>query len=343
MKESLKSTWIWAFTNAEYHRLYSSFQGRPTSVRFEDFSCPLPSEEILGSTGNYTAAFVRLSSILEEILPVINARRLEIIYQPASVEKLSRASEKLLQWFKSLPPELQWNSNCPPEPTTSALHVNFLSVTILLNRPFATYMLKSFEGKEVGGASSGRKRLDGQTPEVSQKLCTTSGIRIAKILAAYRLHHGANKFFSTINPACLSAAMALMSDIVSAKSGEDKGEEKRWLASILETLKEITPTYPIAGRSYMVLCAIVKACRLPDVVPSSSQEAGASGPDYRLGEEHFHNQEESQVEPEEMVWNMDESLGWEFYPMLDDVHNIGLSDFYLPWPPAPPDGDWMLE
>lgn len=62
--------------------------------------------------------------------------------------------------------------------------------------------------------------------------------------------------------------MALLSDIVSAKSGEDKREEKGWLAAIFETLKEITPTYPVAGRSYLVLCAIVKACGLPGVVLS---------------------------------------------------------------------------
>lgn len=295
------------------------------------------------------AALVRLSSILEGILPIVNARRLEIIYQPESVEKLSRESEKLVQWFKSLPPELQWKSNAhtAPSPTTSALHVHFLSVTILLNRPFAAYMLKSFDDRAAGRSGSSTRHLNGQTPEVSQRLCTTSGIRIAKILSAYRLHHGPRKLFSTINPACLSAAMALMSDIVSAAPGEGKGEEKRWLASILETLKEITPTYPVAGRSYAVLCAIIKACGLSGVVPCPSHDSSETSKSANpRPDQHDGNPGEPLTDLDDMVWNIDESLGWEFYPMLDDVHNIGLTDFYprlSPWPPAAPDGNWMLQ
>ena len=280
-----------------------------------------------------------LSSILEDILPVINGRRLEIIYQQASIEKLSQASEKLLQWFKALPAELQWNQDAlrNPSPGICALHMHFLSTTILLHRPFAAYLVKSFEKKNTSDGSFRNRCLRGQTPEVSQKLCTTSGIRISKILSTYRLHHGANKFFSTINPACLSAAMALMSDIISADPREDKSEEKKWLAALLQTLEEITPTYPVAGRSYVVLCAIVKACGLTGVVPSSSSMnlQTTFNQNYPQPEEQFQNLEALQLGPNEMVWGMNESLGWEFYPMFDEMHDIGPMDFYprlSPWP-----------
>lgn len=330
------------------NRLYSSYQGRPTAIRLEDFSCPLPSEEILGSQGQLTAALVHLSSILEDILPIVNGRRLETIYQQTSIAKLSRASENLLEWFKSLPRELQWSSGTHqhPSPAISALHVNFLFITILLNRPFAAYMLRSANNKRKTGGCFGKRRLNGQTPEASQKLCTTSGIRISKILSTYRLHHGANKFFSTINPPCLSAAMALMSDIVSAEPGENKAEEKRWLTAILESLKEITPTYPVGGRSYMVLCAIAKACALSEVVPLSSSiplEASDSG--NGLLDQHSQHLQEPQAGADELIWSMDDSLGWEFYPMLDSVQDLGLNEFHTrlsPWqPPAPEYGNWI--
>lgn len=331
-------------------RLYSSYQGRPTAIRLEDFSCPLPSEEILGSQGQLAAALVSLSSILEEILPIVNGRRLETIYQDSSIEKLSGASEKLLQWFKSLPRELEWNSRTHqyPSPAVSALHVNFLLTTIVLNRPFAAYMVNSINNKGATGRSSGRRCLNGQTPEVSQKLCTTSGIRIAKILSSYRLHHGANKFFSTINPPCLSAAMALMSDIVSAAQGEDKTEEKRWLTSILETLKEITPTYPVGGRSYTVLCAIAKACALSEVVPvSSSTPLGPTDCGNGLLEQPFQHFQEAQTGTDELVWTMGDTLGWEFYPMLDGVQDFGLPEFQTrlsPWQSSTSEyGSWMRD
>ena len=274
---------------------------------------------------------------------------METIYQDSSIEKLSQASQDLLKWFKALPPELQWNAAAlqSPSPATCALHVHFLSVTILLNRPFAAYMLKSFDNNNKGPAGSrlGDRRLNGQTPEISQTLCTTSGIRISKILLTYRLHHGAGKFFSTINPACLSASIALISDIVSARAGEDKKEERRWLAAILETLKGITPTYPVAGRSYTVLCAIVKACGLPGVVPSPPP-TGASDSNNQSMDESFQNPGGHHPGLEDPIWSMNESLGWEFYPMLGDVHDIGITDFYprlSPWPPATPDyGNWMV-
>lgn len=330
------------------NRLYSSYQGRPTAIRLEDFSCPLPSVEILGSQGQLTAALVHLSSTLEDILPIVNGRRLETIYQEYSIEKLSRASENLLGWFQSLPCELQWNSSHHqhPSPAVSALHVNFLFSIILLNRPFSAYMLKSVNNKAATGGSL--RSLKGQTPEVSQKLCTTSGIRIAKILSSYRLYHGADKFFSTINPPCLSAAMALMSDIVSADQGEDKTEEKRWLTSILDTLKEVTPTYPVAGRSYNVLCAIAKACALSGVVPvSSSTPLGPTDPGTGLLDPHFQHSQEAQTGVDDLVWTMGDSLGWEFYPMLDGVQDFGFPDFQArlsPWQASTSGyGNWLGE
>ncbi|KAH7140041.1 hypothetical protein B0J13DRAFT_69884 [Dactylonectria estremocensis] len=325
-----------------FDTLYSSFQGRPKTVRLEGFSCPMPSAESLGPSYKLTLTWVRLASILEDILAVINGKE-ETIYQDASIQKLSEASDRLLQWFKTLPAELRWtpNSTHSPSPATCAIHLQFLSTTILLNRPFAAYMQKSSRRKGALG-SDGKKCLHGQTPEISQRLCTTSGVRVSKLLLAYRLHHGPAKFFSTINPACLSASMALISDIVSAGPMDQKHEEKKWLTCILETLKAITPTYPVAGRSYMTLCAVTNACGLAGLIPASDRQQqaplGGGQLDEQLQMGNF------QGNPDELFWNIDGALGWEFYPTLDvnDVHGIGLTDFcprLSPWPLFPNAGN----
>lgn len=272
---------------------------------------------------------------------MINGKE-DFAYSESSVEKLSRVSERLVQWFKSLPAELQWTADSvqTPTPAICAIHVQFLSITILLNRPFAAYIPRNSHHDKRMGASK-RRCLEGHSPELSQKLCTSSGIRIAKLLLAYRLRHGAAKFFSTINPACLSAAMALISDIVSADSEQSKAEEKKWLKCILETLREITPTYPVAGRSYMTLCAIVNTCNITDVAPArnAQQQHPSHEPSTSDTSGHFGD---LRAGIDDVLWNFDGSFTWD-YPTfdVDEVHGIGLQDFYprlSPWP-THQDGD----
>lgn len=237
------------------------------------------SAQSLGPRHRLVAAWVELASILNDVIYVIN-RSPEKVYQDASVRRLSEASGKLLSWFMNLPPELQWTATCPISPEICALHIQFLSTMILLNRPFAAYMLNH------GRIKSPRRRcLEGHTPLVSQQICTVNAIRISKLLFTYRQCHGASKIFSTINPTCLWAGVALISDIVSAEWDEDKTTERKWLDAILETFDEIIPWYPIAERSRNMLVAIMNACGLPSVpkqVSSSSRDAQAEIlPDHR--------------------------------------------------------------
>lgn len=215
-------------------------------------------------------------------------------------------------------PELQWDANRPISPGICALHIHFLSTTILLNRPFATYIFNR-------GLKSVSRRpcLEGQTTHVSQQICTANAIRISKLLLAYRQHHGASKIFSTINPTCLSAAVALISDIVSAESGEDKKEEKRWLATIMETLDEIIPWYPIAERSRNTLAAIMNTCGLSDVLKQLAPKSG------NIQAELLPNH--TPIDVSGTNWNIDTDLSLDLGFPFDsayDVHNISLTGFY---------------
>lgn len=277
------------------------------------------SAETLGSKYQLVAAWVELARLTSDVSSVVNGPP-DKIYHASSVNKLSEASEQLLTWFTSLDANLQWTGNCAIPPGTCALHLQFLSTTILLNRPFAAYMFNS------GPRSASRcECLKGQTPEVSQEICTMNALRISKILLTYREQHGPSKIFSTINPACLSAAVALISDIVSAKSDEDKTPERMGLASILKTLEEITPWYPIAARSRNTLAAILQMCGLSDIPNQLSTDLGNSSMRTSLG--HCPGEPSASVTTTDMDLSFD--LGFPF-DSIYDIHDIGLPDFYVP-------------
>lgn len=276
------------------------------------------SAQTLGTNYRLVAAWVDLASILNDVISVINGSP-EKIHHDSSVSKLSDANRRLLSWFVNLAQELQWSANCSMSPSICALHIQFLSTSILLNRPFAAYMCK--RGSKL---VLQRRCLEGQTPQISQQICTTNAVRISKLLLTYRQRHGASRIYSTVNPACLGAAMALISDIVSAEADEDKRAEINWLAAILETLEEISPWYPIAERSRNTLTAIMKACGLSGVSKPISTTSGNNSQAKILPNC-------SPAEAPRPGWDTDPDmpvgLGFPFDSGYN-VHDISLMDFY---------------
>ncbi|KAJ5780586.1 hypothetical protein N7457_005746 [Penicillium paradoxum] len=265
-------------------------RGRPTAIRLDDLNVSRLSAQTLGRSGQLVAAWVELASLLDDVLSVINGAPGRV-YQESSVKKLSEASQKLLSWFLNLAPELQWDANHPISPGICALHIQFLSITILLNRPFATYLFNR------GSKSPPRRRcLEGQTTKVSQQICTANAIRISKLLLAYRQLH---------------------------EPSEDKEEEKKWLAAIMETLDEIIPWYPVAGRSRNTLAAIMNTCGLSDIL---KQLASKSGDDQA---EMLPNRDHTEISGPSWTTDMDLSFNLGFpFDSAYDVHNISLTGFY---------------
>lgn len=275
------------------------------------------SAQTLGNRNQLVATWVELASLLNDVLSVINGPP-QRIYQDSSVTKLSEVSRQLLAWFLNLPQELQWDSNGSISPSVCALHLQFLSTTILLNRPFATYIFNRRP------KSTPRQRcLEGQTTKISQQICTANAVRVSKLLLAYRQHHGASKIFSTINPTCLSAAVALISDIVSAEPNEDKEPERKWLAAIMETLEEIIPWYPVAERSRNTLAAITNTCGLSDIVKQLAKRSG-NVPIAMLPSH-------APMDMSGTDWNADADFAFDLefpFDSVYDVHNISLTGFY---------------
>ncbi|KAJ5816509.1 hypothetical protein N7447_008742 [Penicillium robsamsonii] len=305
-------------------------QGRPTAIRLDDLNMTRISAKGLSTSNQLVATWVELASLLNDVLSVINGPP-ERIYQDSSVSKLSDVSRKLLAWFLNLAPELQWDANRSISPSVCALHLQFLSTTILLNRPFATYIFNR------GPKSAPRRRcLEGQTTKVSQQICTANAIRVSKLLLAYRQHHGASKIFSTINPTCLSAAVALISDIVSAGSDEDKEAEKTWLSAIMETLDAIIPWYPVAERSRNTLAAIMNTCGLSDIVKQLATKS-RNVPVAMLPSHP--------TDPSGTDWNTDADFAFDLefpFDSVYDVHNISLTGFYAQ-PSQMNFGNWETE
>ncbi|KAJ5372477.1 hypothetical protein N7517_004483 [Penicillium concentricum] len=308
-----------------------SFQGRPTAIRLDDLNMTRLSAQSLGTSNQLVATWVELASLLNDVLSVINGPP-EKIYEDLSVKRLSQVSRKLLAWFLNLAPELQWDATRSISPSVCALHLQFLSTTILLNRPFATYIFNR------GPKSAPRRRcLEGQTTKISQQICTANAIRVSKLLLTYRQHHGASKIFSTINPTCLSAAVALISDIVSAIPDEDKEAERKWLSAIMETLDAIIPWYPVAERSRNTLAAIMNTCGLSDIVKQLAVKSRnipvamlpSHGPTDASG----------------TGWNTDVDFAFDLefpFDSVYDVHNISLTGFYAQ-PSQMNFGNWGTE
>ncbi|KAJ5154449.1 uncharacterized protein N7500_009888 [Penicillium coprophilum] len=308
-----------------------SFQGRPTAIRLDDLNMTQLSTQTLGTSKQLVATWVELASLLNEVLSVINGPP-ERIYQDSSVSRLSEVSRKLLAWFLNLPPELQLDANLSISPSICALHLQFLSTTILLNRPFATYIFN--HGPKLAPQ---RRCLEGQTTKISQQICTANAIRVSKLLLAYRQHHGASKIFSTINPTCLSAAVALISDIVSAELDEDKEAEREWLSAIMETLDAIIPWYPVAERSRNTLAAIMSTCGLSDIVKQLAVKS-RNVPAAMLSSH-------DPTDASGAGFNTDGDFAFDFefpFNSVYDIHNISLTGFYAQ-PSQMGFGNWETE
>ncbi|OQE37353.1 hypothetical protein PENCOP_c010G07887 [Penicillium coprophilum] len=306
-------------------------RGRPTAIRLDDLNMTQLSTQTLGTSKQLVATWVELASLLNEVLSVINGPP-ERIYQDSSVSRLSEASRKLLAWFLNLPPELQLDANLSISPSVCALHLQFLSTTILLNRPFATYIFD--HGPKLVPQ---RRCLEGQTTKISQQICTANAIRVSKLLLAYRQHHGASKIFSTINPTCLSAAVALISDIVSAELDEDKEAEREWLSTIMETLDAIIPWYPVAERSRNTLAAIMNTCGLSDIVKQLAAKS-RNVPAVMLS-----NHDPRDTSGAGINTDGDFAFDFEFpFNSVYDIHNISLTGFYAQ-PSQMGFGNWDTE
>lgn len=241
-------------------KLYSCFQGRPTAVKLADISAPLPSKETVGSQYQILSAWVDLARILDDIINIVN-RQEELLGDPVTLSKLSVTGDKLLQWLKRLPAELQWDPKQLdlPSPGICAIHMQFLATTILLHRPFSASVVKPKTGKPS------KRQLKGYTPSISQQICTLNSMRIAKILSGFHRQFGLDKIFSWVIPVILTASLSLISDIASETQKGDKANERNWLKLCFALQKEMASSLPLAGRNLAILKSMLDCCGYPEL------------------------------------------------------------------------------
>lgn len=232
-------------------------------MKLTDITAPLPTMETVGSQYQSLSAWVGLTTILDDILNVINGPE-ELLEQQSTLSQLSNTAGRLLEWFKALPPELQWNpkKDTLPSPGVCALHIQFLSTTILMHRPFAGYKASTESNK------SPKRQLDGYSPALSRHICTQNATRISKLLLVFRRQYGVQKLFSIVVPIALTAAMSLISEISTEDQNAEKAEERKWLRVCLDTLNDLTPSFPVAGRNKRILTSILECCGYPELAQS---------------------------------------------------------------------------
>lgn len=254
-------------------RLYCIYQGRPSTIKLLDIAIPFPTLETVGSQWEALAAWVNLATVLDDILTKFN----QCPQNKGDLDGLSETRNSLFQWLKLLPENLQWNtqSTTLPPPGICALHMQFLSATILLYRPLAVYVpLSDNKGHQPG---------DTENPSfLAQQLCTQNAIRTSKILLEFKRKHGIHKIFSTVCHMALTAALSLISEISTETGAIRKVEERKWLEVCFDILNELGGTFPVMGRNLKILTHIVEWCGYRELSHREKSHLGGKSSDMSL-------------------------------------------------------------
>ena len=197
---------------------------------------------------------------------------LHLLENQSTMFRLSSTSDRLLQWLKGLPIDLQWkpNQETLPPPGVCALHMQFFTTIILLHRPFAAYTPPS---PSLGICV--QKQLTGYTPALSRKICNQNAERITVLLSAYREHYGIEKTHSSMLHMIFTAATILISQISTDSDNNGTEKPRKWLAVCLEAFDDLTPSFYIAGRVRKVLISFLEACGYSELAPSPKHKLGS--------------------------------------------------------------------
>ena len=243
-----------------HDRLYSFCQGRPSAIRLEELNLPRPSLDLTGPQNLVLFAFVDLSSILDEMSAILNSSP-DVLVQADSLNALSEIADKLLLWLKSLPNELQPQTQSLPSPAICALHMQLLTALILMHRPFADYGVLTSRGSTLPRISS---QLPGYTQAASRLICTDNSRRIAKFLQVFRQRYGIRRIFSMGGWIALTAAMSLALDLSSTPKGSNVSEGlKKALDVCVDTLQELGQSFPLARKHHSIVLSFLKFCGNP--------------------------------------------------------------------------------
>lgn len=250
--------------------------------------------------------------ILDDIINVVNGPA-DLMEQEGTLANLSEACTRLLKWLKELPLELQWDPKKAslPTPGICALHMQFLTITILLHRPFATYLPESQSHKRSA------KHLEGYSPALSQQICTVNAIRISKLLVEFQQQYGIEKLFSTVVHMALTAALSLISEISTEAYTNEKAREKKWLAVCLDVLKDLSLFSTVAGRNLIIVKSILQECGYSELASLTKSSHITNDTNERLG---------SAAEPIELQELRNENLPEIPTPEMPNYDDLGNAE-----------------
>jgi len=259
-------------------RFSSIYLGRPSTISLTNVTVPRPTVDADRSQHSLIlVAWTDLCIILGDVIDMTNgpSRMLE---QQSTILLLSKAGERLHQWLKGLPEEVQWKSDqeAVPVPGIFALHMQLSAAMIMLHRPFAVYApTNPGLGRRITG-----EQLYGYTPDLSRQVCSENAVRISKMLLKYRQHYGIGKVLSSMLHHMFIAATTLISQISTDARGksEDNSNEKRWLAVCLQALEDIGPYFHIGGRVHKVITSFLESCGYSDLASPVPEDMDGHSP-----------------------------------------------------------------
>jgi hypothetical protein len=270
--------------NASVGRYWALYLGRPTMLKSSDMASACLTKDfdrlIESQTRTYvyektieTRVYEAVLQLMDLLDPLCETRDLRKNLEPSDAYlKIVTMDRRLNDWYNQLPERLRWtDDNTRTAPANFyLLHTQYHTALILLHRIFPT-----------PPPHSGSARHSGSTyfSTLSRNVCVSNAVRVAQMIAQYRIRFAISRIFVTGLQHVGTAATALMAEVsmLQAEDGREIEREKtrllEYLAELKEVLREMSGMYQPAVMMGTVVGHFVKGEKGKDRIQEQNDQS----------------------------------------------------------------------
>lgn len=307
-----------------YEGVWTLYLGRPSSIPRTIMSIAnFRLKEKRESESPWLNAWVALCGPMAQISCVLNERSAD---DQNGVATLQTLSQKLEDWYESLPPDLTYKESRLTNMDLAGygLHTQYCKIQILLRRSLET------------PANTRKRRHSEMTSEKGRPACPENSnariyeyaVRIARLIVTYREAFGVEKIPSIMLDNAVVAATAMI-EHHHHNSGSVNGPryQTTWLRQLLKSMETVEPHFPVAGRMLDTLKATC-GCGLLDSIFLSARRDSTNAPThelptYNLLDEPISGSNISQEDPNAVNANL--NFVWDYFDANASL-NVFLPD-----------------
>lgn len=253
-----------------YEGVWTLYLGRPSSIPRTIMSiATLRLGEKRESDFSWMNAWVALCGPMAQISCVLNEQSAN---EPNESAGLQTLSQKLEDWYDSLPPDLTYKESRLTNMDLAGygLHTQYCKIQILLQRSLET------------PANTRKRRHSEMTSEKSRSTCARNSntriyeyaVRIARLIVTYREAFGVEKIPSIMLDNAVVAATAMIEHHHhNSGSVNDQRYQTTWLRQLLKSMETVEPHFPVAGRMLDTLKATCSCGLLDSIFLSARRDS----------------------------------------------------------------------